>query len=244
MHGESCAIDSGGRNLEPQRQAAVYRVQRGKPSARRCPPVRHTATADGGNFARRISQQELGRICDSRSTNNGLRVHALRFGGQGNMPSVAGPANDGALGNSRPRKRGRGPSDAGARVSRCFCDARPPHRIVPEFAAGKSRQAGDQAGNRSDRPKMKASLGQRLTAEFLGTGFLVATVIGSGIMGERLAGGNVGLAPLGTTLPTGGILVVLILALGPISGAHFNPAVSLVMSLRRDHPWREFLPYA
>jgi glycerol uptake facilitator-like aquaporin len=72
----------------------------------------------------------------------------------------------------------------------------------------------------------------------------VTTVVGSGIMGERLAGGNVALALLGNTLPTGAILVVLILALGPISGAHFNPAVSLVMSLRKDHPWREFFPYA
>ena len=63
-------------------------------------------------------------------------------------------------------------------------------------------------------------------------------------MGERLAGGNVALALLGNTLPTGAILVVPILALGPISGAHFNPAVSLVMSLRKDHPWREFFPYA
>ena len=63
-------------------------------------------------------------------------------------------------------------------------------------------------------------------------------------MGERLAGGNVALALLGNTLPTGAILVVLILALGPISGAHFNPAVSLVMSLRKNHPWREFFPYA
>jgi glycerol uptake facilitator-like aquaporin len=61
-------------------------------------------------------------------------------------------------------------------------------------------------------------------------------------MGERLAGGNVALALLGNTLPTGAILVVLILALGPISGAHFNPAVSLVMSLRKNHPWREFFP--
>jgi glycerol uptake facilitator-like aquaporin len=88
------------------------------------------------------------------------------------------------------------------------------------------------------------SLTKRLAAECLGTGLLVTTVVGSGIMGERLAGGNVALALLGNTLPTGAILVVLILALGPISGAHFNPAVSLVMSLRKDHPWREFFPYA
>ena len=88
------------------------------------------------------------------------------------------------------------------------------------------------------------SLTRRLAAECLGTGLLVTTVVGSGIMGERLAGGNVALALLGNTLPTGAILVVLILALGPISGAHFNPAVSLVMSLRKNHPWREFFPYA
>ena len=87
-------------------------------------------------------------------------------------------------------------------------------------------------------------LARRLAAECLGTGLLVATVVGSGIMGEKLAGGNVALALLGDTLPTGAMLVVLILALGPISGAHFNPAVSLVMGLRKEHPWREFLPYA
>jgi glycerol uptake facilitator-like aquaporin len=88
------------------------------------------------------------------------------------------------------------------------------------------------------------SLNKRLAAECLGTGLLVATVVGSGIMGERLAGGNVALALLGNTLPTGAILVVLILAFGPISGAHFNPVVSLVMGLRKEHPWREFIPYA
>jgi glycerol uptake facilitator-like aquaporin len=67
---------------------------------------------------------------------------------------------------------------------------------------------------------------QRIAAEALGTGLLLATVIGSGIMGERLAGGNVALALLGNTLPTGAILVVLILIFGPVSGAHFNPAVT------------------
>jgi glycerol uptake facilitator-like aquaporin len=79
-----------------------------------------------------------------------------------------------------------------------------------------------------------ASLSQKLGAEFLGTALLLATVIGSGIMGERLAGGNVAVALLGNTIPTGAILVVLITMLGPISGAHFNPAVSLVALLRRE----------
>ncbi len=78
---------------------------------------------------------------------------------------------------------------------------------------------------------MSPGLARRIAAEALGTGLLVATVVGSGIMAERLAGGNVALALLGNTLPTGAILVVLILGLGPVSGAHFNPAVSLAMTL-------------
>jgi glycerol uptake facilitator-like aquaporin len=91
---------------------------------------------------------------------------------------------------------------------------------------------------------MTFPIAKRLAAECLGTALLVTTVVGSGIMGEKLAGGNVALALLGNTLPTGAILVVLILAFGPISGAHFNPAVSLVMSLRKEHSWHEFISYA
>ncbi len=81
-----------------------------------------------------------------------------------------------------------------------------------------------------------ADLVRRLVAEALGTGFLLATVVGSGIMAERLAGGNVALALLGNTIPTGAILVVLILIFGPLSGAHFNPAVTLAFGLRRAIP--------
>jgi glycerol uptake facilitator-like aquaporin len=83
-----------------------------------------------------------------------------------------------------------------------------------------------------------------LAAEALGTALLVATVIGSGIMAERLSGGSVGLALLANTLATGAILVVLITTLGPLSGAHFNPVVSLVMALRRALPWSNLAPYA
>ena len=90
---------------------------------------------------------------------------------------------------------------------------------------------------------MSAALNRRFVAEALGTGLLVATVVGSGIMGERLAGGNVALALLGNTLPTGAILVVLILVFGPISGAHLNPVVSLVMAIRRELAWRDLVPY-
>jgi glycerol uptake facilitator-like aquaporin len=90
---------------------------------------------------------------------------------------------------------------------------------------------------------MPEPLSRRLFAETLGTAFLLATVIGSGIMGERLAGGNVALALLGNTLPTGAILVVLILIFGPVSGAHFNPAVSLAFALRGELAWVELAPY-
>ena len=81
---------------------------------------------------------------------------------------------------------------------------------------------------------MENDIRRRLAAEFAGTAFLLATVIGSGIMAERLAGGNLGLALLGNTIPTGAILVVLITALGPVSGAHFNPAVTLAFLVRRE----------
>lgn len=86
---------------------------------------------------------------------------------------------------------------------------------------------------------MTPVLSRRLCAEALGTAFLLATVVGSGIMAERLAGGNVALALLGNTLPTGAILVVLILVFGPLSGAHFNPAVSVAFAVRGEIAWRD-----
>jgi glycerol uptake facilitator-like aquaporin len=78
------------------------------------------------------------------------------------------------------------------------------------------------------------SLSRRLFSEWFGTMMLVATVVGSGIMAENLAGGNVAIALLGNTIATGAILVVLITVLGPLSGAHFNPAVSFAFALRRE----------
>lgn len=90
-----------------------------------------------------------------------------------------------------------------------------------------------------ERKKLYAAL----FAEWLGTALLLATVIGSGIMAETLAGGNVALALLANTIATGAILVVLITMLGPASGAHFNPAVSLVFALKRDISWRVCFAY-
>ena len=84
---------------------------------------------------------------------------------------------------------------------------------------------------------------RKLTAEWIGTFSLLATVVGSGIMAERLAGGNVAIALLGNTIPTGAILVVLILVFGPISGAHLNPAVTLSFAIRRDIPLKDSMLY-
>lgn len=81
---------------------------------------------------------------------------------------------------------------------------------------------------------MNASLSRKLVAEALGTALLLAVVVGSGIMGEQLAAGNTAVALLGNTLATGAALVVLIWIFAPISGAHFNPAVTLIAALRRD----------
>ena len=100
------------------------------------------------------------------------------------------------------------------------------------------RDAIGTAGRASLEPPLQAfSMSRRIAAEALGTALLLAIVIGSGIMGERLAGGNASLALLGNTLATGAGLVVLITIFGPLSGAHFNPAVTLVFVLRREIGW-------
>src|SRR5689334_17170162 len=87
------------------------------------------------------------------------------------------------------------------------------------------------------------SLSRRAAAEFVGTCLLVSTVIGSGIMAERLAAGNVAIALLANTIATGAALVALILTFGPVSGAHFNPAVTLADAIERGIPWREVPTY-
>jgi len=92
-------------------------------------------------------------------------------------------------------------------------------------------------------PMTTTSLQRRVTAELVGTLFLVATVIGSGIMAERLAGANVALALLANTIATGAILVALIFTFGAISGAHFNPAVTVADALEHGMPWREVPAY-
>jgi glycerol uptake facilitator-like aquaporin len=90
---------------------------------------------------------------------------------------------------------------------------------------------------------MRASLSRRIVAEFAGTLLLLAAVVGSGIMGERLAAGNIALALLANTLATGAALIAIILAFGPVSGAHLNPAVTLTDAWLGGIAWRDTLPY-
>jgi glycerol uptake facilitator-like aquaporin len=90
---------------------------------------------------------------------------------------------------------------------------------------------------------MKPSLLRRVVAEFTGTLMLLAAVVGSGIMGERLAAGNVAIALLANTLATGAVLIAIILAFGPVSGAHLNPVVTLVDAWGGGMRWREAPPY-
>jgi glycerol uptake facilitator-like aquaporin len=92
-------------------------------------------------------------------------------------------------------------------------------------------------------PLAPSGLAHRLAAEALGTALLLMIVVGSGIMAQRLAGGNDALALMGNTLATGAGLVVLIIMFGPISGAHFNPAVTLAFALRREIGWRPAIGY-
>ena len=86
-------------------------------------------------------------------------------------------------------------------------------------------------------------MGRRAATEGLGTAFLLMAVVGSGIMGERLAGGNVAVALLANAIATGAALVALILTLGPVSGAHFNPVVTLAIAVEGGIPWREVPAY-
>jgi glycerol uptake facilitator-like aquaporin len=110
--------------------------------------------------------------------------------------------------------------------------------------AGAGRRERAPVADASLEPPLGAfSPPRRLAGEALGSALLLAIVIGSGIMGERLAAGNLAIALLGNTLATGAGLIVLITIFGPISGAHFNPAVTLVFALRRELSWRLALGY-
>jgi glycerol uptake facilitator-like aquaporin len=95
----------------------------------------------------------------------------------------------------------------------------------------------------SERTDNRSTLARRVVAEAIGTAFLLTAVVGSGIMGERLANGDVAIALLANTLATGAALLALIVTFGPISGAHFNPAVTLADASQGGLPWRDVPPY-
>jgi len=113
-------------------------------------------------------------------------------------------------------------------------------RLAKETA---SRLPRSDPGTPLPRPEPPFTLGRRLIAEGLGTALLLAVIVGSGIMAERLAGGNIALALLGNTIATGAGLAVLITIFGPVSGAHFNPLVTAAFALRRDLSWPDAAAY-
>ena len=159
------------------------------------------------------------------------------------MSSLAGAADDSALGSSRSRGGRRTPEQ----IERAYRDAfmildRRISLLLCLPLASLDKLAIQKEVDR-DRPPMRSNLGARIAAEFLGTAFLVAAVVGSGIMAERLAGGNVALALLANTIATGAVLVALLLAFGPISGAHLNPVVSLAEAVEGGISWRDAIFY-
>jgi glycerol uptake facilitator-like aquaporin len=109
---------------------------------------------------------------------------------------------------------------------------------MPEITAPSLRSKAKDMRSKTSDPE-GSSIGKALAAEAIGTALLLATVIGSGIMGERLAQGNTAIALLANTLATGAGLVALILAFGPISGAHFNPVVTISEAMTGSLPWRK-----
>src|SRR5689334_20413847 len=149
---------------------------------------------------------------------------------------MARPPDHGSLGRCRSRCGGRIGCAEVAGLPRGLSRARESHQSLREPApgiAGSSRPEAAPRGHRqTSHRKPGINLGQLLSAEGVGSLLLAATVIGSGVMAERLAGGNVAIALLANTGATVAILAVLIAMLGPISGAHFNPAVSLVEAMR------------
>src|ERR1700723_1031324 len=153
------------------------------------------------------------------------------------MPYLARPAHDRTLGSSRPSGDYRHARRNRARFQRHFRNARPQNSPVSQPSARQSQFARDKKRNRPHRARVMPSLPRRIVSEFFGTGFLVAAVVGSGIMGERLAGGNVAVALLANTIATGAALAALILTFGPISGAHLNPAVTVADAIERGVSW-------
>src|SRR2546428_1681208 len=166
------------------------------------------------------------------------QLHGRPAGGRG-MRLPSGPA-------ARAGAADREPSPEGADRGRAIGARAPGHLDVlsPRARARGGAPTGAGAPVReTGGEEVRMTLGRRLTAEGIGTALLLAAVVGSGIMGERLAGGNVALALLANTLATGAALVALLLTFGPVSGAHLNPAVTLVDACTGGLLWRDVPGY-
>src|SRR3984893_4085272 len=159
------------------------------------------------------------------------------------MPSLAGATRHCPLGCSGPgRSRGFRRCEE-TRLQGCSSDTAQTARTFHELAACLPRPPRAEKRSNRHREITAMRLRHAVVAEFVGSALLLATVVGSGIMGERLAGGNVAIALLANTLATGAMLVALILTFGPISGAHFNPAVTLADASQGGLAWREVPAY-
>src|SRR5256712_1675251 len=166
------------------------------------------------------------------------QLHGRPAGGRG-MRLPSGPA-------ARAGAADREPSPEGADRGRAIGARAPGHLDVlsPRARARGGAPTGAGAPVReTGGEEVRMTLGRRLTAEGIGTALVLAAVVGSGIMGERLAGGNVALVLLANTLATGAALVALLLTFGPISGAHLNPAVTLAEASRGGLRWRDVPGY-
>src|SRR5882762_4842485 len=150
---------------------------------------------------------------------------------------LARPAGDcplGYAGSCCRRGQRRAKAKGVCRYVHCLTSS---DRTVRQSALCQARPPGAPKERHGDRQEV--TLARRIAAEFIGTAMLLAVVVGSGIMGERLAGGNLALALLGNSIATGGGLLALILVFGEVSGAHFNPAVTLALAWMRRHAWRD-----
>src|SRR5579872_6688854 len=254
LHRKFRPLHRGGSDLEQTWCRKIPRVQRRQPTEGTGTPGNHPALAKPRLRCVPFAFEIVERVCQSRRATARFRVHGLRQRRGGDLSGVARAADDGALGRARSRGGDRNAGRDRARLQGCLSHAGAAHRHFHVAAAAVARPfepAKEDPRNRpaqrchreSGRADVKSTLAQRIVAEGLGTAFLLAAVVGSGVMAARLSGGNGALALLCNTLPTGAILAVLILTFGPVSGAHFNPAVSIASALRGELPARAAAVY-
>src|SRR6202171_6438620 len=245
LHRQFGPLDHGRGDPQSGRTRQLPGALGRKPAERPSPSIRARFAEKIALRRDRIAVQELDGVFGSGHAEARFRFHRLRQRRERIMPGLAGSADDRALGRTGSRGGyGYGGRNS-VRIPRCTAAAYEPHQNFFYPPSARARQAHLAAPTGFDRGSegFDSVIGRRLVAEGLGTAILVATVVGSGIMAQRLAGGNDAVALLCNTIPTGAILVVLITIFAPVSGAHFNPAVTLSFAAAGMRPWREALPY-